>query len=346
MLRVVQNSVQRLLHRARVPLVARQAAKLLVNVHEQSLLGRRRARDAQELHQRRACGCIDHECQCCDAPHVEEYAIAVQTRYLAPGSVPAHLHRKDQPNSTPQATPSHDCGVSGRDRRVVLTEVRQDWPRAEEQHATDQSGDDVDHDEVQVVLPGDLRHGLASECPGEEEDQRVAQVLEHVPNVVQRLLVNDHRPHLIRENQGGGHRAEHPADVEHALRDDEAPVCAKESQRTLCHTGAVLQPVCRILDPNVEDPAHDYAEAGCTECRLDEVDNDLAAVVLCAADHGVGHAPQHNGRAVVQQGLALDLHCQSWGGTKLLQQAHHGHGVRGRQDGAGDEAEEEGPVIG
>mmetsp|Transcript_67861 Transcript_67861/g.174901 ORF Transcript_67861/g.174901 Transcript_67861/m.174901 type:complete len:382 (+) Transcript_67861:12-1157(+) len=214
---LVQLLVDHGLDRRRQTQGQRLRLQLLVDVHQHVLLRAGGLRDAQPLHDHRARGRVDQQGETRYASHVEEHAVRVELRDLAVGPLDAHLDGESQPHGAAQAAPGHDDCVGPSHGRPVGAEPLQDRAREEDDHKPHDGQDHVEVEQVHVVLERDCHHRLRSQRACEEEDQRVAEVLEDMPNLVHGLLADHGRPNAVREDQGCRHRREHAADPEDAL---------------------------------------------------------------------------------------------------------------------------------
>mmetsp|Transcript_41733 Transcript_41733/g.119769 ORF Transcript_41733/g.119769 Transcript_41733/m.119769 type:complete len:453 (-) Transcript_41733:754-2112(-) len=312
-----------------------QMSHLSLEIEHHHLLRTRRPIELQVLDERWARRGVHNQGHEGDASHVEQHSLGLVLSHLPASPIQADLDREGEAQGTAEAAPTHDGGVG--DRHGLAGGVAysvEDRYRGDHKRPTHEGADDVEDQQVAVVFPAHLDHHVAGERPGHEEDDAVAAVLQHVPHVVHGLLAHDARPHPVRQNQGARHAAEHAAYLERALGSDEAEVGAAQRDRNLDQAAAVhVQPVGGPLDPGSADVPDHHAEYHRAHHGLDEEDYDVPSSVLDTPQHIVGHGKEDDGGAVVEEGLALDLDRERWGGAELLQKADHRHGVGGGQDG-------------
>mmetsp|Transcript_21337 Transcript_21337/g.38901 ORF Transcript_21337/g.38901 Transcript_21337/m.38901 type:complete len:206 (+) Transcript_21337:231-848(+) len=198
---------------------------------------------------------------------------------------------------------------------------------------------------MQVVLAIDVGHGSPCKTARQEEDDSIAQVLKHVPNGVHCFFVYNVRPHLVRQHQGGSHAGKHPTYAEYGFSTNEAPVSTAEGQRCLDQAAGMLKLPAGEFDPLEENQAYNHAKHPCQHCCLHQKNNDICHIVVFTLEDVVCDGVQHNGCAIVQERLALNLHCQSGRSAELLEEGNDSHWISGAQDCTGDQAEHETPVV-
>mmetsp|Transcript_11855 Transcript_11855/g.33828 ORF Transcript_11855/g.33828 Transcript_11855/m.33828 type:complete len:659 (+) Transcript_11855:1648-3624(+) len=318
--------------------------QLLVQVEHHHLLRLVRLREAEELDERGARRRVHHQRQKRDAAGEKQHPLRRFLLHGASRTVNAHLDGQCEAQGATEAAPSDDDGLRPRDLRAVRAQPLHDGAGGEDERATDERQDDVEDEEVEVVDRLDDGHRLACESSGKEEDDGVAEVLEHVPNVLHGLLLHDGGPHLVGQDEARRDATQNAAHLQHALGDDEARVGAADGERDLDRAAVVLEAVLRGLDPEHEEPADDPAHAEGAEDRAAQEDEHRRHVVVRTFQHVVRHCVQDDRRAVVQERLARDQHRQRGGGAKLFEKADDGDGVRGTKDGAHREAEQQVPL--
>mmetsp|Transcript_122154 Transcript_122154/g.222197 ORF Transcript_122154/g.222197 Transcript_122154/m.222197 type:complete len:206 (-) Transcript_122154:158-775(-) len=198
---------------------------------------------------------------------------------------------------------------------------------------------------MDVILEFDPNHDPSSECTSQKEDNGVAQVLQHMPHVVHRVLVHYEWPHLVRQHQGGSHAGKHPTYAEYGFSTNEAPVSTAEGQRCLDQAAGMLKLPAGEFDPLEENQAYNHAKHPCQHCCLHQKNNDVCHIVVFTLEDVVCDGVQHNGCAIVQERLALNLHCQSGRSAELLEEGNDSHWISGAQDCTSDQAEHETPVV-
>mmetsp|Transcript_34600 Transcript_34600/g.99355 ORF Transcript_34600/g.99355 Transcript_34600/m.99355 type:complete len:251 (-) Transcript_34600:795-1547(-) len=241
---VVVSLLQQLLHGfVDHPWVVRghfQALHLTVDLEQDLLLGLGGARDSKSAHKCRAGGRIDQQGQAGHARDEEQDLVGLVFSDVLVDPADVHLHGEGQAHGAPEPAPGHDGRFLLADWRSGLAQVTQERPGAKDNGASHEGGHHVQKHQVQEIHPTDLRKDLASESSCKEENDRVPQVLQHVPDLMQPLLLNNGRPHLVREHERGGDGAQHPADVQQAFGEAEAGVGAADGQRRLNQVRVVL----------------------------------------------------------------------------------------------------------
>mmetsp|Transcript_78419 Transcript_78419/g.239890 ORF Transcript_78419/g.239890 Transcript_78419/m.239890 type:complete len:362 (+) Transcript_78419:1976-3061(+) len=191
---------------------------------------------------------------------------------------------------------------------------------------------------------------MHGECPasqhaGEAKDHYVAHGLDDMPKLEHGLTLHQHRPHLPGEHQRRHHGAEDAGYVANAFGHDEGPIGTRQGQTYLDDGAEVVQAVVGGPYPQVKQDPDTQAEDAGADGRLDGERQDARRAAVLAFNQPVCNREEHHRGAVVEQGLALDLHGEHRGRAQVLQQAHHGDGVGGREDRAHHQTRREVPAV-
>mmetsp|Transcript_7946 Transcript_7946/g.18145 ORF Transcript_7946/g.18145 Transcript_7946/m.18145 type:complete len:315 (-) Transcript_7946:227-1171(-) len=252
-----------------------------------------------------------------------------------------HELRESEPNGASQPGPDHEGGILG---AGSLAESAEKGIRHEKHQTPDRSHDEEEEQHVAVVacvernlcgfaLVVVVHHRPARDDAREEEEHRVPEVLDRVPNNLERLAAVHQRPGLVGKHQSRAHATQDARHRALGFADEKRQV-----RRKYCDAGLNDHVRCRVFSigdghPNEGAVTEGHAKKRPRDRHSAKEQNNCPVVLIQLLIDAVVHGPEEHeedyGHPVVEERLARDLHRELGRRANLLEHRNHCHRVRG-----------------
>mmetsp|Transcript_39434 Transcript_39434/g.64519 ORF Transcript_39434/g.64519 Transcript_39434/m.64519 type:complete len:508 (-) Transcript_39434:501-2024(-) len=334
---------------AHIVLVELHLVELVVHVLEQVLRRRpeqgrgiaRRLIQAQPLHHILHRRRVHHQRQHHNAAHMEQHAVAV---HFLKRRLRLQNQRQRQSNRAAQPAIHHHHRVGVGAAVAGVLQQRVQLPDGE---CARHVAADVEHaQDGEVRRPVDvvvlLRHAERDHLPGDEEEQRVGNEADHLPEVVHALLHRRRdRLAVLAHPQAHKHDDEHAAHATHEVASVRRQVHRTDGEANL-NLRVVVHLAQRVVRHEAAEDAHHGAAAGQPQKRRQHAVHTRA---LRRRGILAQHTEHDEGGAVVEQRLRLDQRTQPLRRAELFEQRHHRHRIRRRHHRAKHDAKRPRPVV-